>query len=150
MNEHLIEVEIRSIVESSTFDKGALLMLLKELSKPPQTSAPRPRRIQHAPVKQYTEIQKNYTCLHCGSQWVTVMRLKEKEETIVITKEGECMIVNSKSSASIDCISGTCSRCPDFISRMSREELETRYMALLNRAGIGSIMQEKEGRIVKL
>ena len=122
--------ELQSIMQSGGISRARLSSILRELAdlQEKRTRTPYKRAM---PVTQYTEIERNTTCLHCGSVHKSTLKFKEREDTVGINEGGKVMIINSQSPVKVDCVSRFCNLCSDFVSKMSREELEERYMLLL-------------------
>jgi transcription elongation factor Elf1 len=130
-----IEVEIRTMVAESTFNRSMLTAMLKEMEKKEQASRPRQQK-QHTggPCTEYTTIKRVYTCMHCGRSFSSTVQLKKGESVPVMTKEGKVMIITSNSPCEIEAATSHCGWCEQFVRTMSREELEERYIALLARS----------------
>jgi len=60
-----------------------------------------------------------------------VVKLRRGEDVIATTQGGVKIIV-AESPAEIECVCKECGKCRDFISKMSREDLEKRYIELLS------------------
>lgn len=124
--------EIQTIVQTSGYSRAKLALLLREMTKEDTEKVPRKHREPSSPVSLYTSVKKNYTCLHCGYTFSSVVNLKKDEDTVVITAKGNIMIVNSNSPAEVSCITNSCRWCKDYIKGLTRDELEERYMTLLS------------------
>jgi len=97
-----------------------------------QEKGPRKKSEPTLPVTTFTEVKKNYTCLHCGAKHSTTVRLTKEQDSAVVTEGGSIYIINSSSPAEVECICSSCESCSFFIAKMGREELEARYRWLLS------------------
>ena len=123
--------ELQTIVQSSGFSRAKLALLLREM----QVTKEKRTRVRREPaplVTCYISVKRNYTCLHCGHKFSSTVELKKGEDTAVIVAGGSVMVINSASPAEVDCIANHCSWCAEFVSRLTREELEERYITLLS------------------
>ena len=126
-----VREEIENLLAVGTFSRARLSMILKEISAEAEKEK-RPKRshVPSSPCIQYIEIKRNYTCLHCGARETTTVKLRRGEDVIAITQGGAKIIV-AESPAEIECVCKGCRDCRKFISGMSREDLENRYIELL-------------------
>jgi len=148
-----VQEEIRQLLSSSGFSRSKLTAMLKEIA--PEAEKKVMVRATREPCTTYREIKKNYTCLHCGATFSKTITLSKREDTAVISKDLRVTVINSKSPAEIECATFSCPDCTAFIKKMTREEIESRYLKLLScTAGwtynpFGNIVtiEEKEVRI---
>ncbi len=126
-----IRGELDAIIATSGFSRAKLTLLLRSMVQEEERTT-RVKKAPAPPCTKYTEIRKNTTCLHCGAKYSTTLQLLKGEDTAVVTKEGTVMIINAASPAKVECATSYCSFCTSFIKKMSREELELRYTALLS------------------
>lgn len=123
--------EIQTLIQTSGFSRAKLTALLREIV-PKEPEAPRKKKPQASPVTMYRSIKREYTCLHCGKQFSSVVILHEDVDTVALTPEGKVMVINSDSPAVVSCVTSSCNWCKEFIRNLTREELEERYMILLS------------------
>uniref|UniRef100_A0A6M3JEM9 Uncharacterized protein n=1 Tax=viral metagenome TaxID=1070528 RepID=A0A6M3JEM9_9ZZZZ len=124
--------ELQTIIQTSGFSRAKLTAILREMTPKETENRPKQHREPTSPVTHYSEVKRNYTCLHCGKKFNSMVKLEGKEDTVVVTKEGKCMIINSASPAEVQCVTSSCNWCKDFIKGLTREELEENYMILLS------------------
>jgi transcription elongation factor Elf1 len=94
-----------------------------------------PAKSSHGQVRKYTTYIRHYTCLHCGSRWVSRCEITRGEFISVIEKGGEISTLGFRGAKTLE-VSTHCSRCSKCrleISRWSREKLELSYLLLLSR-----------------
>jgi len=128
-----VQSELNLIAQTSGFSRAKLSLLLKEMMEKEKIAAlPRKKRVPASPCTMYTEIKKNYTCLHCGERFSHIIKLTKEEDTAVINEKGGVEIINSKSPAEVSCVTSHCNACLPFVQKMTREELEERYLVLLS------------------
>lgn len=144
--------ELQTMVQSSGISRAKLTALLREMSTGVEHRT-KTKREPSPPCTQYAEIEKVNTCLHCEATHSTVLKLRELEDTVGITKEGKVMIINSNSPAKVECVTHYCDSCYAYIREMTRSELEERYMILLTGQKVPRFFGKlftKEEREVKL
>jgi transcription elongation factor Elf1 len=128
--------ELQTIIQTSGFSRAKLAAILREMIPKETEKRPRQHREPASPVTHFTEVKRNYTCLHCEHEFSSIVKLEKGEDTVVLTKEGKCMVINSASPAEVACVTSQCNWCGDFIKRLTREELEERYMLLLSQVSL--------------
>lgn len=122
--------ELQTMIQSGGLSRAKLTAILRDMAQTTEKKVRRPCQ-PTMPVVQYTEVERSTTCLHCNTIHVTHLKFKEKEDSVGIVRGGKVMIINAMSPAKVECVSTYCIACEDFVKRMSREELEERYMVLL-------------------
>ena len=129
-----LESELRGLLQD-TFNRNKLLLLLKEMSTDTEKRESRhhTHRVPAPPCTIYTSIKRNYTCHHCGAKFSSIVNLKKDESVPSLDTKGSTQIITSKSPVEVECSTYICNNCESFVSGMSREVLETRYMSLLRR-----------------
>jgi len=126
--------ELQTIVQNSGYSRAKLAAIIKEMM--PKEKIPREHKEPSSPVTSYTSIERIYTCQHCKHSFSSIVKLKKREDTAVLVEGGSIMIINSDSPAKVECITSHCSFCIEFIQKLTREELEERYMLLLSQVSI--------------
>lgn len=116
-------------------DPAQLAMLAKEMSKPVEQKAKRHLHSNNGPVKSYTTVIKNVTCLCCGTILTYKHELLKGEQLSCLDKSGACRIVTSTGKDGEVIVPSTtskCKYCTTVMLEWSREELERRFIKLLN------------------
>lgn len=128
-----LQEEINGLIAGGTVSRSRLMGLLREIVPAEgHTKQPRKKSEPAPPATVYTEVKRNYTCLHCQTTFSKVVKLTKGEDTVVVTHEGKVQIINSASPAEVACVTSFCEACQGFVKKLSREELEERYMILLS------------------
>ena len=121
-----------------------LVKLLELLSKPGVAKAAQKimekekkegQKIKHT-VKRYKTVILNTTCDHCGFTFRRLIKLETKGDSFSYIRNGQAFIVHYKDVLDMMMIYATarkCDNCARFIATLSREELESRYLNILNR-----------------
>ncbi len=133
-------------------DRGALLALLskdknlyeefKGLLLEEGRRAKRATPSTHSdasPATVYTKVIRRNKCIHCGYTYETEHSLRKGESLSFVKggKASEVIIVKPlEEPLTIEADIATCVRCLDFVKSLSREDLESRYMALLRKTGL--------------
>jgi transcription elongation factor Elf1 len=130
--------EIETILSSGVFSRAKLALLIREVTtgEAEKKGAPRKKHKSAPAVIQYTSVKKNYTCLHCGSHFSTTIELTKHEDTAVLREDRRVQVINSSSPAEVACVCSSCDACSNFIQKLSREELESRYKWLLSQTSL--------------
>ncbi len=124
--------DLKYLIATSTVPRAILHKMIADVLKSVEhEKAPRKKSVPPTHCTVYTRVQKNYTCQHCGHRWLDIIEIKKGEALATLTIGSHIQIITSESPAEVDCISRNCSRCKDFVSRLSREELERRYLELV-------------------
>ena len=92
-----------------------------------------------SPVTVYTKVIRRNKCIHCGYTYETEHSLRKGESLSFVKggKASEVIIVKPlREPLTIEADIATCVRCLDFVKSLSREDLESRYMALLRKTGL--------------
>jgi hypothetical protein len=133
-----IRGEIETILASGVFSRAKLALLMREVTigEKEKEKIPRKKQDHASPVVQFTQVKKNYTCLHCGSHFNQTIELTKHEDTAVIRADGRVQIINSSSPAKVSCVCSSCNLCSSFIEKLSREDLESRYKWLLSQVSL--------------
>lgn len=91
------------------------------------------------PATVYTKVIRRNKCIHCGYTYETEHSLRKGESLSFVKggKASEVIIVKPLGEPlTIEADIATCVRCLDFVKSLSREDLESRYMALLRKTGL--------------
>jgi hypothetical protein len=139
-----IELELREMINGGLFSRAKLSAMLREMQVETERKAKKVPRPKHEPtgaVTIYTRINRHYTCMHCGSRWNSVVELPKGESVGSLTKGGKIQMITSSSPADVDCAVGRCDRCVSFVAKMSREDLEERYLALLRKIPLAAYVE---------
>jgi hypothetical protein len=131
-----IRGEIEAVLSSTSFSRAKLALLLREVTTGEREKAPAKKREHALPVTTFTEVKKNYTCLHCGAKFSSVIKLTKHEDTAVIRNDGMVQVINSDSPAEVSCVCSFCDNCSSFIQGLDRAELESRYLWLLSQVSL--------------
>ena len=95
------------------------------------------RRTVNSTAKQYRTATVVYHCLHCESTFNVEKTLETKTESFsYVGHDKNIYIVRYRDIASPITVHATCRICEEckrFISSLSREELEQRYLNILNK-----------------
>jgi len=87
------------------------------------------------PIKVYKEVVRHNKCEHCGREWESTQRFDKGEsvswcdggrfrQMVIMSAQGESIHINVSAMV--------CSGCDRYVRSLSREELESKYMAMLN------------------
>ena len=139
--------EIKRILEEMRANKPALFALMsealkKEAAKEEKRNRPRPSTKvegEHGPVQVYATMVKHVHCVHCGHRWERTYRLL-KGETISWCSGGRAKqavitrVVHDPIHIHADVMN--CHMCGRFIEGLSREDLEYRYLKMLNETSL--------------
>jgi hypothetical protein len=129
MNENNPMTELQAIVNSSTISRAKLSLLLREmLGTPAKTEK---KREKQPDCTRYVEVQRDYTCLHCGSTWSDKISLMKGESAVALRANLSCQTITANSPAIVACVTRTCKSCGDYVRAMTRSEIEWRYLSLL-------------------
>ena len=114
-------------------DPAQLAMLAREMSK--STTPQRSKAVSNSSVKTYTTVIKQVTCLCCGTILTYKHNLIKGEQLACLDKSGVYHIITSTGKEGDVVVPSTTSKCKYCTSVMlewSREELERRFIRLLN------------------
>lgn len=114
-------------------DPAQLAMLAREMSK--STTPQRSKAVSNSPVKKYTTVIKHITCLCCGTILTYKHNLIRGEQIACLDNSGVYHIITSTGKEGEVVVPSTTSKCKYCTSVMlewSREELERRFIKLLN------------------
>ena len=120
--------EILNRVESGEMRDADVARLIKEMQNGTRPPAERVRRVE--PVRRVTDVVRTFTCAHCGARWTITHQIKETESFAAMSKTGP-IIITFKGPHEVESWAASCSCCHFKVERMSREELEKAYLALL-------------------
>ena len=87
----------------------------------------------HGPIKTYTTVVKQYTCLLCGATFKTYHKLSKGEQMSTISPTGEVHTVTvsgKEGEVELPCTVSRCEFCNKLVSHWSREELERAFLTL--------------------
>jgi hypothetical protein len=111
--------------------KDANRMVNKEAAKQHE----RKHAVRVPPVRQYTQVLKQTTCLHCGHQYEKLFRLSPKEYMGLVDHEGHYKEVRfsivQTEIVPVKHYVSQCKECIKMVKGWYREELEYRYLNLL-------------------
>jgi hypothetical protein len=116
-------------------DPTQLAMLVKEMSKTSKYKAKKHINSNNGPVKSYTTVIKNVTCLCCGTIMTYKHDLLKGEQTSCLDSNGVYHIVTStgkEGEVIVPSTTSKCKYCTTVMRDWSREELERRFIKLLN------------------
>ena len=129
-------------MDSKTAERlSTLLDLLRdpEVMKKAQSMMEKDRKesqkVKHA-VKRYKTVILNTSCTHCGFTFRRLIKLETKGDSFVYNMHGQVHVVHYKDVLDMMMVYATtrkCENCGKFIATLSREELERRYLNILNR-----------------
>lgn len=134
---------------------GMLVKLLELLSKPGVAKAAQGliekerkenQKVKHT-VKRYKTVILNTTCDHCGFTFRRLIKLETKGDSFSYIRNGQASIVHYKDVLDMMIVQATarrCDNCARFISTLSREELESRYLNILNHESATAIHPPKK------
>ncbi len=94
----------------------------------PKNGSPHPKS---SPVTKLTEIVRTYTCITCGSRWTHAIQLTNAESICTQDKTGKVVVITSKGPYQVDSFTRSCQRCGDYLTTLSRHELENLAYGLL-------------------
>lgn len=113
-------------------DPEQLAKLAIEMNKAPQT---RKSKVEHGSIKSYTKVIKEVTCLMCNSKITYKHNLQKGEQLNCIDTKGFGHTITSTGKEGTITVASTaskCEMCACVIKGWSREELERRFLAMLN------------------
>lgn len=93
------------------------------------------QKVKHT-VKRYKTVILNTSCTHCGFTFRRLIKLETKGDSFVYNMYGQVHVVYYKDVLDMMMVYATtrkCENCGKFIATLSREELERRYLNILNR-----------------
>jgi hypothetical protein len=114
-------------------DPAQLAMLAREMNKP--VTKHKHKNVNNSPVKKYTTVIKHITCLCCGTILTYKHNLISGEQIACLDNSGVYHIITSTGKEGEVVVPSTTSKCKYCTSVMlewSREELERRFIKLLN------------------
>jgi hypothetical protein len=133
-----LEAEIRALLSDAT-NQAKIAAVLKTLSGEREEKAEKSKRLRSAlsakqpPVLRYISVRRNYTCTHCGARYTSEVSFLPTETIPGIDERGKITIINAKTPAEINLLTGFCENCSTFVENLSRGELEERYIEMLKR-----------------
>lgn len=113
-------------------DPKKLASFLREIK--PDVPKVQREKVQHGPVKQYSLLTKDYTCISCGSVFSVTYKMEKGEQTSIINQDGTVcnIIISGKSSElTFKCYCSICTNCKVQAGKWTRDELEARWYALV-------------------
>jgi len=116
-------------------DPAQLAMIAREMQKEHTSTKYKRSNVKSEPVKTYTTVIKETTCLCCGSKNVNRYNLVKGEQISSLDKTGVYHIITSTGKEGEVLVPGTtskCQYCESKVKSWSREELEERFLRLLN------------------
>ena len=112
LNQNEMEAEIRNLINSGTFSRAKLSLMLTEISKETEKKhAPKRSHTPAPPCTEYVEIKRNYTCMHCGERFSSIVRLKKDESVPSMDKQGRVVIITAQSPAEVELATSSCNWC---------------------------------------
>lgn len=134
MNEKIGSKNVSELIElidrQGLSDKG-VQDLVKALASGKPLHPHREHRPKATPVTHVTDILRTFTCITCGQRWTHTITLTPNDSVCALNKSGQVTIITSKGPYQVDSWVKTCSRCADYISKLSRPELEDLTKRLL-------------------
>lgn len=109
----------------------------------------------NGPVKQYTTVIKQYECIACEHTFSATYQMEKGETVSCITEDGSVQtftIDGRVKTITLRCYCSICTHCKTAASLWSREELERRWLALVESSSYKEkrIYHECVMRIIKL
>jgi hypothetical protein len=143
-----LEMELRDLYTRGIITREGIANLVKNLAqlepKEKRSHAPHVKGQGCGAVTTYTTVIRHYTCQHCGGKFDSSLSLGKEDSIPALLANGKVMIITSKSPLEIECATGHCGRCNNFISQLSREELEQRYLTLLRKESFLSYNRKED------
>lgn len=117
-------------------DPEKLAAFLKEIkpNTPSKPKTPKDPLHSNGPVKVYTKVTKHYTCIACGHEFDVSYNMEKGEQTSIINEKGDItslVISGSQPTITLLCKCSICTFCKTAAAEWSREELEARWLALV-------------------
>lgn len=91
------------------------------------------------PVRQRKLVHKTIICRHCHSTKESMVYLTTNEHTQIVNREGKYVEIHFRSVSEpcrVTTYTSMCSDCATYVRQMYRDELEHRYLNLLNEVGM--------------
>jgi hypothetical protein len=115
-------------------DRKKLAAFLKDY-KPQPVRKHRDSSRANGPVKVYTTVIKQYTCLVCGSTFSRRYDLHKGESTETVSPEGTVVVVvatGKEGEVVLPCTISKCEHCIEAVRSWPRQVLEDNFMRLLD------------------
>jgi hypothetical protein len=121
--------------ELETFDKDKLRHLLNQINMTPaKETKPRKHSPQHGAPISYTSVCRHYKCLLCESEFTRTDKFVKDEVLTTIDNKGSIHTVRISGKAGevvVPAYTNRCNFCYHRIQDWSREELEKRFVLLM-------------------
>lgn len=111
--------------DESLLKRAFSLLEKQEKEKPVRVSA-----------RSYRTVNVIHQCSHCGARYERTVRLQQKDSYVYTSLDGKVCLVSFKmleNPITILCSTPTCEKCKEFVASLPREELEQRYLELVER-----------------
>jgi hypothetical protein len=106
-----------------------------------------PMHSLNGPVDVYATCVKHYKCIHCGYKWERTINMRKGDTTSWCSKGFAKQIVTVrvvKDPIHINADVPNCCKCGEFVSQLSREELEYRYLDMLHSTHMVRLAMQRE------
>ncbi len=120
-------------------DPKQLAHLAKEMGKPVKQE----HKVSKKEVFEYTSVTRSNTCLLCGTNTTSNYKLRKGEELTCINPSGVANIltITGKSgNLTVPSTSSRCCYCASVISKWDREQLERRFLLLLENCSFKEVV----------
>jgi hypothetical protein len=125
--------EVRALLEGSSREE--ILKYIRKLMPVEEKAKRQTIKTEHGKPMSYTTVIKSYRCLGCGSRFTRKYMLSKGEDVVYLDPDGVVHAVKVTGKAGevvVPAIISKCSNCYCMAKVWKREELEARFIALLN------------------
>lgn len=132
-------------------DPAKLAAFVKTI-KPDAPVIQRDKNKENGPIKTYTTIIKQYTCLACDSKFSTKYNMAKGEQTFCLDPHGNVHYVTisgKPGEIQLPCFASKCMFCKEKASTWSREKLERKWLALVKASSFKEVVSHKNSMLEK-
>jgi hypothetical protein len=99
-----------------------------------ETDKPTKQKKQTVKVKEYKACNKKVICSHCKNSYIVPVTLTPSERTVIMNKDGSITTIKYEqidTDVEVKTYTSHCNDCAEYIRKLSREDLEKKYIELL-------------------
>lgn len=107
--------------------------VLKEIMSA-DTDKPAKQKKLTVKVKEYKVCNKKVICTHCHNSYIVPVTLTPSERTVIVNKDGSMTTIKYEqieTDVEVKTYTSHCNECAEHIRKLSREDLEKKYIELL-------------------
>jgi hypothetical protein len=107
--------------------------IMKEIMRQDKEKAAKPKHLSIY-VKEHRTCNKKVICKHCHNSYIIPVVLLPSEKTVIVNKDGSMTTIKYEqvdADTEVKTYTSHCNECEEYIKKLSREDLEKKYIELL-------------------